>query len=84
MSWVYEITDRAPQFDWDVPDEATGVRFAEQACTVLVSSPILEEVELLADRIVLMVSGKLAAAGSPQVCCRPSRKAPPSRHRATW
>ena len=38
-------------------------RFAEQGRTVLVSSHILEEVELLADRIVLMVSGKLAAAG---------------------
>ena len=39
------------------------LRFAEQGRTVLVSSHILEEVELLADRIVLMVSGKLAAAG---------------------
>ena len=42
---------------------AAMVRFAEQGRTVLVSSHILEEVELLADRIVLMVSGKLAAAG---------------------
>ena len=31
--------------------------------TVLISSHILEEVETLADRILLMVSGKLAAAG---------------------
>ena len=38
-------------------------RFAEEDRTVLVSSHILEEVEVLADRIVLMVSGKLAAAG---------------------
>ena len=38
-------------------------RFAEEGRTVLVSSHILEEVEVLADRIVLMVSGKLAAAG---------------------
>ena len=42
---------------------AAMVRFAEQGRTVLVSSHILEEKELLADRIVLMVSGKLAAAG---------------------
>ena len=42
---------------------AAMVRFAEQGRTVLVSSHILEEVELLADRIVLMVSGKLAATG---------------------
>ena len=42
---------------------AAMVRFAEQGRTVLVSSHILEEEELLADRIVLMVSGKLAAAG---------------------
>ena len=38
-------------------------RFAEEGRTVLVSSHILEEVEVLADRIVLMVSGKLAAVG---------------------
>ena len=42
---------------------AAMVLLAEQGRTVLVSSHILEEVELLADRIVLMVSGKLAAAG---------------------
>ena len=42
---------------------AAMVRFAEQGRTVLVSSHILEEVEQMADRIVLMVSGKLAAAG---------------------
>ena len=39
------------------------VRFARQGRTVLVSSHILEEVELLADSIVLMVSGRLAAVG---------------------
>ena len=39
------------------------VRFARQGRTVLVSSHILEEVELLADSIVLMVSGRLAATG---------------------
>ena len=38
-------------------------RYAGEGRTVLVSSHILEEVELLADRIVLMVSGRLAAAG---------------------
>ena len=38
-------------------------RFAGEGRTVLVSSHILEEVELLADSIVLMVSGRLAAAG---------------------
>ena len=39
------------------------VRFAQQGRTVLVSSHILEEVEVLAERIVLMVSGRLAATG---------------------
>ena len=38
-------------------------RFADEGRTVLVSSHILEEVEILADRIVLMVSGKVAASG---------------------
>ena len=38
-------------------------RFAEQGRTVLVSSHILEEVEALADSIVLMVAGRLAATG---------------------
>ena len=37
--------------------------FAREGRTVLVSSHILEEVELLADSIVLMVSGRLAATG---------------------
>ena len=39
------------------------VRFAQQGRTVLVSSHILEEVEMLADSIALMVSGRLAAVG---------------------
>ncbi len=39
------------------------VRFAEQGRTVLVSSHILEEVEVLAESIVLMVGGRLAATG---------------------
>jgi ABC-2 type transport system ATP-binding protein len=38
-------------------------RFAAEGRTILISSHILEEVETLADRILLMVSGKLAAAG---------------------
>ena len=38
-------------------------RFAGEGRTVLVSSHILEEVQLLADSIVLMVSDRLAAAG---------------------
>ena len=38
-------------------------RFAEQGRTVLVSSHILEEVEVLAESIVLMVGGRLAATG---------------------
>jgi ABC-2 type transport system ATP-binding protein len=38
-------------------------RLAAQGRTILVSSHILEEVEALADSILLMVSGKLAAAG---------------------
>ena len=36
---------------------------AARGRTILISSHILEEVETLADRILLMVSGKLAAAG---------------------
>lgn len=38
-------------------------RFAQQGRTVLVSSHILEEVEVLAESIVLMVGGRLAATG---------------------
>jgi ABC-2 type transport system ATP-binding protein len=38
-------------------------RLASEGLTVLISSHILEEVETLAERILLMVSGKLAAAG---------------------
>ena len=38
-------------------------RFAASGKTVLISSHILEEVEALAERILLMVSGKLAASG---------------------
>ena len=38
-------------------------RFARQGRTILISSHILEEVETLADSILLMVSGKLAASG---------------------
>ena len=38
-------------------------RLAREGKTILISSHILEEVETLADRILLMVSGKLAAAG---------------------
>jgi ABC-2 type transport system ATP-binding protein len=37
---------------------------ADEGCTILLSSHILEEVETLAERIVLMVSGKLAASGN--------------------
>jgi ABC-2 type transport system ATP-binding protein len=36
---------------------------ADQGRTILISSHILEEVETLADNILLMVSGKLAASG---------------------
>jgi len=39
-------------------------RLAGEGRTILISSHILEEVEILADRILLMVSGKLAAAGN--------------------
>ncbi len=38
-------------------------RLASEGRTVLISSHILEEIETLAERILLMVSGKLAAAG---------------------
>ena len=41
----------------------TMVRIAGEGRTILISSHILEEVETLASRILLMVSGKLAAAG---------------------
>jgi ABC-2 type transport system ATP-binding protein len=37
--------------------------FAREGKTVLISSHILEEIETLADNILLMVGGKLAAAG---------------------
>ena len=39
------------------------LRLAAEGRTILISSHILEEVEALAGRILLMVSGKLAAAG---------------------
>jgi len=39
------------------------VRYAELGRTILISSHILEEVETLAPTILLMVSGKRAAAG---------------------
>ena len=38
-------------------------QLASEGKTILISSHILEEVETLADRILLMVSGKLAASG---------------------
>jgi ABC-2 type transport system ATP-binding protein len=41
----------------------TMIKLAEQGRTILISSHILEEVETLASTILLMVSGKLAAAG---------------------
>ena len=41
----------------------TMMRLAEEGRTILISSHILEEVESLASTILLMVSGKLAAAG---------------------
>ena len=41
----------------------TMTNLAEQGRTILISSHILEEVETLASTILLMVSGKLAAAG---------------------
>jgi len=37
--------------------------FAREGKTVLISSHILEEIETIADNILLMVSGKLAASG---------------------
>jgi len=39
-------------------------RLAGEGRTIVISSHILEEVETLAERIVLMVSGKLAASGN--------------------
>ena len=41
-------------------------RLAAEGRTILISSHILEEVETLADRILLMVAGKLAASGDPR------------------
>ena len=43
--------------------QAVMLRLAGEGRTILISSHILEEVEELAGRILLMVSGKLAAAG---------------------
>ena len=43
------------------------LRIAGEDRTILISSHILEEVETLASRILLMVSGKLAAAGDFRV-----------------
>ena len=44
--------------------EYIGTARRAEGKTVLISSHILEEVEVLADRILLVVSGKLAAAGN--------------------
>src|SRR5207237_4301270 len=38
-------------------------RLAAQGCTIVLSSHILEEVEQLADTVLLVVNGKLAASG---------------------
>jgi ABC-2 type transport system ATP-binding protein len=38
-------------------------RLASEGLTILISSHILEEIEAMAERVLLMVSGKLAAAG---------------------
>ncbi len=38
-------------------------RLAAEGCAILISSHILEEIETLASRILLMISGKLAASG---------------------
>ena len=43
--------------------QETMEQLASEGCTILISSHILEEVETLAERILLMISGKLAAAG---------------------
>jgi ABC-2 type transport system ATP-binding protein len=43
--------------------QATIRRYADEGRTLLVSSHILEEVQAIADRVVVLVSGKLAAAG---------------------
>ena len=57
-------------------------RFAGEGRTLLVSSHILEEVELLADSIVLMVSGRLA--GNPEATLRnPDRTKPLASEGAT-
>ena len=50
-----------PRQRLDFHDTMTDL--AEQGRTILISSHILEEVETLASTILLMVSGKLAAAG---------------------
>ena len=42
-------------------------RLASEGLTILISSHILEEVEAMAERVLLMVSGKLAAAGDFRV-----------------
>jgi ABC-2 type transport system ATP-binding protein len=43
------------------------VRLAEEGRTIKISSHILEEVEAVADRILLLVYGKLAASGDYHV-----------------
>ena len=43
------------------------VRLASQGRTIMISSHILEEVEAVADRILLLVHGKLAASGDYHV-----------------
>ena len=42
-------------------------RLADQGCIVLVSSHILEEVDRLADTVLVIIGGRLAASGSSRV-----------------
>ena len=51
-------------------------RFASEGCTIIISSHILEEIESLADQILLMIGGKLAAAGNYRVIRRKLDKQP--------
>ena len=64
-------------------------RLSAEGKTVLISSHILEEVETLADRILLVVSGKLAATGTYRAIRekldeRPSTSESPPPGSARW
>jgi ABC-2 type transport system ATP-binding protein len=66
-NWVSVVKFREPLNGTDprqrIEFHAAMVNMETGGRTIIISSHILEEVETLADRILLMVSGKLAVAG---------------------